>query len=217
MEAVIDGRNGEASTSTYSGNLQVFPWKLPQTSMEGKSTSTSFHGNFQSKFGSNILPPTSVEASMKASMDVNGLQWKLVEKISMKADQTDVGAPLWKYCEKQLELRDTRRSRWKYVGVCGSLWKLPWGIFVEAALPLPPTAENFYVFPWKVPLGSFHGSKSTSTDFHGNFRGNFMETCMETSMEVNVLAWKLPLKLPGISVGIDRKSETMWQAPFISS
>ena len=156
-------------------------------------------------------------------MEVDGNGWKLQElcekygslwkSMGAHIKVMEVDGLLWKL----LEIHETRRSRWKYVGVCGSLWKLPWGIFVEAALPLPPTAENFYVFPWKVPLGSFHGSKSTSTDFHGNFRGNFMETCMETSMEVNVLAWKLPLKLPGISVGIDRKSETMWQAPFISS
>ena len=35
---------------------------------------------------------------------------------------------------KLLEVYETRRSRWKYVGVCGSSWKLPPNRVVEAAI-----------------------------------------------------------------------------------
>ena len=45
MEAV------EAFTSTDNGNFHVFPWRLPQTSMEV-----------------NLLPPTSLEISMEANL-----------------------------------------------------------------------------------------------------------------------------------------------------
>ena len=60
----------EASTSTDSGKVHVFPWKLPLSCMEV-----------------NLLPPTSMEismevhivppTSMEASMEVNLLQWEL--------------------------------------------------------------------------------------------------------------------------------------------
>ena len=59
---------------------------------------------------------------------------------------------------EQLEVCDTRGSRWKYVGVYGSSWKLPRNAFVQAAidgnnvkLPLPPTVEACMYF-----YGSFH-------------------------------------------------------------
>ena len=64
-----------------------------------------------------------------------------------------LGLVLW----KQLEVCDTRGSRWKYVGAYGSSLKLPRNIFVEAALMEAMEASTstdrgkFHVIPWKLP------------------------------------------------------------------
>ena len=78
---------------------------------------------------------------------------------------------------KQLEVGDTRGSRWKYGGVSRNSWKLPRIIFVEAVVDGSNGSFHFHR-QWKIPCISveastnFHGSKSTSTNFHGNFHGN---------------------------------------------
>ena len=72
---------------------------------------------------------------------------------------------------------DTRGGRCKYVGICGSSRKLPRNIFVEAAVngsngmfyfhgqrKLPCTSMEVYT--------NFRGSKSSSSNFHGNFYGD---------------------------------------------
>ena len=64
----------------------------------------------------------------------NGSRWTLMEI-------------LW----KQLEVCYTRESRWKYLGVYVSSWKLPRNIFVEASID---DSGKFHVFPWKLPLTS---------------------------------------------------------------
>ena len=108
---------------------------------------------------------------------------------------------------KQMEVFNTLGSRWKFVGVKESSWKLPHNIFVEAAIDgrngsfhfhrqckLQCTSmealTNLHIFSWRLPLASmevnllpptcmeiFHGSKSTSIDFHGR------------SMEVYCFHW----------------------------
>ena len=78
-----------------------------------------------------------------------------------------LGLVLW----KQLEVCDTRGSRWKYVGAYGSSLKLPRNIFVEAAIDGSSGAStstdsgNSHVLPRKLPL-TLMGSKSNSINFH---------------------------------------------------
>ena len=61
---------------------------------------------------------------------------------------------------KQLNIYENRGSRWNYVGIYGSSWKIPRNIFVEAAFGRRNgsfhfhDSENFHVFPWKLPLTS---------------------------------------------------------------
>ena len=60
--------------------------------------------------------PVEVDRNLHGSRS-NGSRWTLVEAL-----------------RKELEVCDTRGSRWKYVGVYGSSWKLPRKVFVEAAI-----------------------------------------------------------------------------------
>ena len=60
--------------------------------------------------------PVEVDRNLHGSRS-NGSRWTLVEAL-----------------RKELEVCDTRGSRWKYVGVYGSSWKLPRNRFVEAAI-----------------------------------------------------------------------------------
>ena len=99
--------------------------------------------------------PTSFHGSRS-----NGSRWTLMKV-------------LW----KQMEVCNTRGNRWWYVGVYGSSWKLPHNVFVEAAIDGNNGSFRFHR-PWKIPSISikasikFHGSKSTSTNFHENFHGS---------------------------------------------
>ena len=192
VEVAIDGRNG-----SFHLHRQ---WKLPCTSMEAStnfhgrdSTSTNFQGNFH---WSNILPPT----SMEASMELNWLPWKNLRNLV-----TWLNGSRWTFMEvlwKHLEVCDTRGSRWKYTEVYRSSWKLPWNIFVEAAIHGSNGSFRFHR-RWKLPCTSmgastkFHGRKSASTNFHGNFHwSNILPpTSMEASMGVNWLPWKILWKL----------------------
>ena len=109
---------------------------------------------------------------------------------------------------------NTRESRCKYVGVYGSSWKLPRGTFVEAAIEGSNGSFPFHRV-WKLPCTSmeastnFHGSKYTSTNFHGNFRGSrhsssdfdgSFDGSKLTSIEVN--PWKFPWTLVDVSIDV---------------
>jgi len=98
-----------------------------------------------------------------------------------------LGLGLLVFLWKPLEGRDTRGSRCNYVGVYGSSWKLPRNIFKRAYLGRPQSqmyllvtrVNDIYIYSWKLQFmevmeasTNFHGSKSTSTDFHGNFDGS---------------------------------------------
>ena len=66
MEAI------EASTSTDSGDLHVFPWKHPRTSMEINIIPPT-------SMKVNLLPPTSMEVSGNFRMEVdrkNEIMWR---------------------------------------------------------------------------------------------------------------------------------------------
>ena len=128
-------------TSIY---WHLLPWKL--------ANSSSFHGN------NNLYSSTSMYSDGS---------WKLASfhggSSSLRLGfGLGLGSVLW----KQLEVYDTRESRWKYVGVCGSSWKLPRNIFVEGAIDGSNGRFNFHR-QRKLPCTSmeaftnFHGSKPT--------------------------------------------------------
>ena len=132
----------EASTSTDGGNFHVLPWKLPLPSMKINILQPTSMEIFVEV---NLLPPTSMEASMEVGGNSygsrsNGNRWTLMEV-------------LWKL----LGVCGTRRSRWYYVGVYGSSWKLPRNIFAEAAI-IDGTNGSFHVHRQTVePAMYFHG------------------------------------------------------------
>ena len=162
----------EASTSIDFGNFHVILWKLPLTSMEVNLLPPT---SMEISMEVNILPLTSMQVSMEVSMELsmdvsmevgvnfhgnrsNGSRWTLMEV-------------LW----KQLEVCNTRGSRWKYVGDYGSSSKLPRNVFVEA----DGSNGSFHFHRQReLPCISmetctnFHGSESTSTNFHGNSHGS---------------------------------------------
>ena len=110
----------------------------------------------------------------------------------------------------QLEVCDTRGTKWNYVGVYGSSWNLPRNVFVEAAnngsngsfyfhraenstCKLPLTSMEVHLLPltsMEVSHGKFHGSKSTFPDFYGSFPAS---KCASMMVE-KLLSWKLPWK-----------------------
>ena len=161
VDAAINGSNGSSHVHRQ--------WKLPYTSM---GASNNFHG---SKFTSAEASAASIEYSMKVGGNIhgsglNGSWWTLKD--------------VW---WKQLEVCDTRGSRWKYVGIYGSSWQLPPHMVVEAAVD--GSNESFHLLrQWKLISTSmeastkFHRSKPTSIYFHGRFNGS-----KSTCMEVNVL------------------------------
>ena len=194
MEAAIDGSNGN-----FHFHRQ---WKNPCTSVEAstnfhgsKRVSTNFLGNFHgskhsftdfhgSLYGGKL---TSMDVSMEIGGNLhesrsNGSRWTLMEI-------------LW----KQLEVCDTSASRWKYIGVYGSSWKLTPDVVVRVAID---GRNGRFHFPrqWKLlftsvestttfhgststsiyfqrtsveVFGSFHGSEFTTIYFHGCFHGRF--------------------------------------------
>ena len=153
VQAAFDGNNGR-----FNFHRQ---WKLPCTSMEVNILPPTSMGMSMQV---NLLPPTSMEASMQVGGNFRGSR-------SNKSRRTLVKV-MW----KQLEVCDIRASRWKYLGVCGSSWKLPRNIFVQSAID--GSNGSFYFHrQGKVPCVSveastnFHGPESTSTNLHGNFHG----------------------------------------------
>ena len=128
----------------------------------------------------NLLPWTSMEASMGVGGNFhgirsNGSRWTLMEV-------------LW----KELEVCDTRGSRWKYVGVYRSSWKLSRDMFVEAAIDRSKGGFHFHR-QWKPCCTSMEASTvETLLHFHGSFHypmeiNLLPPTCMEISMQVNLL------------------------------
>ena len=146
--------------------LRLLPWELPPASMEV--------GNW----------PASIYVALATCMNATSYfhalpsTWES-EVGSLYGGSSSLGLNLGLglFLCKQLEVRDTRWSRWKHVGVHGSLRKLSRTLFVEAAID--GSNGSFHLHrQWKLPCTSmeastnFNGSKSTRTYFHGNFHGS---------------------------------------------
>ena len=146
MEAMED------SISTDTGIFHVLLWKLPPTSMEVGSRPASMH-----------LAPASMEATnyfhLLPSTSVGRTWGSLHGGSSSLGSGLGLGLDLW----KQLAVCHIRGSRWKYVGVHGSSWKLPRYIFVEAAIDGSNRSFQFHRLS-KLSCTSMEAS----TNFHGS-------------------------------------------------
>ena len=151
---------------------------------------------------------------MEASMGVNWLPWKILWKLVENVYETWLNGSRWtlmKVLWKQLEVCDTRGSRWRYTGVYRSSWKLPRNIFVEAAIH---GSNGIFHFYWQrkhpcisiLASTNFHASKSTSTKFHGSFHGN---KSTSNNFHESFHGSKFT------SMEVARKSEIMWRAPRV--
>ena len=148
MEVKSTNFNGSKSTSM---EYSLLPRKQP-CKAASFSSFIYFHESLH------LLSSTSVEAST----NVHG-SWKYARfhasNSSFHGGSSSIGLGLvfW----KQLEVCDTRGSRWKYVGVYGRSWELPRNIFVEAAID--GSNGSFYFHrQWKLPCFSMEDS----TNFH---------------------------------------------------
>ena len=180
-------------TSSESSQLA---WKLPNllpfTSVDVAMTLASFNSFIYFRESFHLLPP----ASMEASTNFDG-SWKQAtfhastssfhgsnklrqytsiyfhrwESAGFHGRSSSLRLGLELVLWKQLEICDTRESRWKYVGVHGISWKLPRNIFVEAAIHGSNGRFHFHRH-WNLPCTpmeastNFHESKPTSTNFH---------------------------------------------------
>ena len=135
-----------------------------------------------------VLPCTSMMVGSRPASTEVALGWGLGLGLELR---------LRSVLRKQLELCATRGSRWKYVGVYGSSWKLPRNRFVEAAINGSNGSFHFH-WQWKLqctPMKAStncHGSKNTSTNFHRiSLEVNLLPPIsMEVFMKINRLPWK---------------------------
>ena len=107
-------------------------------------------------------------------------------EISIEVGRTEVGGPLSKSCGscwKFAMLVEVGESMWGYMEAHESFH----GIFVEPAIDRSNGSFHFHR-QWSLPCifmeasTNAHGSKSTSTNFHGNFHES-----ESTSTDLHVL------------------------------
>ena len=133
----------------------------------------------------------------EASMKGKWLPWKEIIGNFHGSKSNERRLTLTEVLWNQLGVCDTRGSRWKYVGVYGSSWKLPRNRFVEAAINGSNGSFHFH-WQWKLqctPMKAStncHGSKNTSTNFHRiSLEVNLLPPIsMEVFMKINRLPWK---------------------------
>ena len=103
---------------------------------------------------------------------------------------------------KELEVCDTRGSRWKYVGVYRRHWKLPRNPLVEAAIDRSfhfRRQWKLYAFSRKLPLTSAQVNLVPLAS-------------MEMSMEVNQLPpTSMEFSLEFMEISMEVKREIVWR------
>ena len=86
---------------------------------------------------------------------------------------------------RQLEVCDTRGSRWKYIGVYdGSSSKLPLHMVVEAEAmeaSISTVSESFHLLPWNPPLTFVEVKLLPFTSMEATLEVNLLPTYLKTS------------------------------------
>ena len=156
VETAIGWSNGSFHFH-WQWKFHVLPWKY------------EFFGNFHAR----KYISTDLHGTKLTPMDVNSISWEISMEPGGNFHGSRSNGSRWILMDvlwKQLEVCDTRGSRWNYTGVYWFSWKLLRNKFVKAAID--GTIESFHFHrQWKRPCISteastnFHGRKSNSTNF----------------------------------------------------